>query len=1789
MTVETASLIYRIDSSQVVTADAALDKMTAAAARAETAERSLAAAVSSAAAAFRAQGNAVGATQQSASSIASSAAQASQNLKNLTAVQRQAEQQSRSTARAAQEAAAQEAQNARRYREVAQAAIERQAAMNASIRAAVSAAQSERTITAEIQAQARAYTAARSAEQAHRNEQRAAAAAARQAAQALAQQKAGLAGLLESIDPVTRALNRLDQQQRQLREARSAGLLDADTFADYNNKIEESRAGLTRFSTGLNAAGQTARQAANNMRMLPAQITDITVGLATGQAPMMVFLQQGGQLKDMFGGIGPAARAVGSYLLGLVNPFTVAAAAAGAMAVAWYQGSREMVEFDQRLIMTGNALGVTSGQIVVMAERLGQLENITQSAATRALTDVAKTGKITSDMLESVAEVALRSNQLLGRGIGAVVEEFERLGDKPTEAVAKLNKEYNFLTLATYEQIRALERQGKAQDAARLAQETYANATNARLKDVQLQVGYLERAWRGVTAVAKGAWDAMMNIGRPETAESSLTRVNAELKQAREQLQAAEAGAIGVGGGRDYSGEIRKTAAVQIARLEAQQAFLQAQVQTSANIAKAQQLAAEENQRAIDAREGIAGLLDQVAPKAKQAEKALEDYRRKVEDIRRVDPANPLVQPAAVKEAEEQIKEYYKEAKTAIDRASESAKKWVAEQNVAAAAARELAAAYQIGGAAVSALARQEEVAKQAVRFKAQDYDAVKVAVEEYGKAMDRLDVAKQIDAQRKTSDAAESYLTVLRAQNKGVDEGRKALRIYNEEQARTALLAGKTREEIEDLLPAWQEMWSRSAAAQEQREALEEINKLIGQTRTRQESFNAQIQELERLRGYAKTEEEVRAVERAIKDLNDANSVWFELTSDAIERIDESFASMWRSTIDGSEDAFSAMKGGFNQMLAEMAHAAITRPITISLSNALLGTNRSGGIGDVWGSMPSGSGASNALGNGIGWLGEKFGSTALQSFSQGMTGAAATFGQSFALNALPATASWAGTAAGLSSAVAPSLSGLTIGSGVSASLGSGLAGSVGAGTSGLAAGGSAAAGLGSAFATALPYVGLGLAAVNLVSGFLDSGPPKTRHGQRTTVEMLNDVFSITAIDDRQAAGSEQAALAAAQSTVKAANDLFAQLGVNAAIESLYAIMESSILGDRQGVASGGTLRIGEQVRQIGIPQASDMTLAGFGGWSSADMWPRLQTDLQLTLLEALQLVGDQLPRVMADRIRDVDFRNIGAEAAQEMAEWFSSVVSEVTAFGSIVETLPFAQLKNLSFDAKASLLEFGGGLEALTGNLNSFFQNFYSEVERQEIALGQLQDAFSGLGLTLPETREGFREIVEAQDLNTESGRELWSALMQLQGAFAQAVPATEDLTGGLTEAELAAQKAAEAAAQAAEAYKLYVQRVREIWDAVTQAADNALARLTDSIAAEKTQLQKESEAVAKALQGSIDVATASVRSLNSLIGRLQSTLSSLSQGQPDQARTFQWAQARVERALSVATLTGVMPGGDDFEAALQVVAKPSESLYSSFEEYYLDYLKTALTVQDLNDLAGASLSTEEQSLQSLTEQLETSQAWYADEISRLDQILEQEQQALEVAKGSYQALLSVSDALAAARTATQNVGNAVAPPGTPVNGPLTREQAYMVNNPDVAAAYLEGQFGDMTLEQAVAFHYAKYGKWEGRSFQSGTNFVPRTGLAMLHAGEAVVPAYDNQAMLNAIQSNSANASGWTAIIRAIQTSGQEQSRLLYDIAGYTAAIDRTNSAMADGRAVQRSAVQGNLGVAIIEDLTTP
>lgn len=289
------------------------------------------------------------------------------------------------------------------------------------------------------------------------------------------------------------------------------------------NSGSAARAGGIEF----NKYGLSAKQTAAALRQVPAQITDIFVSLQGGQRPLTVLLQQGGQLKDVFGGVVPAVKALSSALLGLLlNPIVLVTAAVAALAYAWKSGTDEQDAYNQSLILTGNYAAQTIGTMNTLAGRIGDTVS-TQHAAATTLAEVAASGKIAAGSIELVTRAAEQMRVTTGKAVKETVAEFVSLADDPTKAIVKLNETQHFLTSGIYEQIKALQEQGDKQAAAALAEKTYADAIADRTKEIKANLGTVETAWNTLARGAKRAWDSMLDVGRPSVGDEKLLGLQA--------------------------------------------------------------------------------------------------------------------------------------------------------------------------------------------------------------------------------------------------------------------------------------------------------------------------------------------------------------------------------------------------------------------------------------------------------------------------------------------------------------------------------------------------------------------------------------------------------------------------------------------------------------------------------------------------------------------------------------------------------------------------------------------------------------------------------------------------------------------------------------------------------------------------------------------------------------------------------------------------------------------------------------------------------------------------------------------------------------------------------------------------------------------------------------------------------------------------------------------------------------------------------------------------------------
>lgn len=315
----------------------------------------------------------------------------------------------------------------------------------------------------------------------------------------------------------------IGKTRAELLELKAAQLGVSERAAPMIAKLKEQE---TAWKNGSISAGQYR----NAMRYLPMQITDIVTSLASGMPVYTVAIQQGGQLRDSFGGVGNALKAT----MSLITPAKLALSGmvgiAGLLAVAWYKGTQEVSEFNKQLILTGDYAGKTSSQLSALAKSLSG-GGISQYTASSVLSQVVGAGKFNASKLETVTRAALAMQLATGKAVSATIANFEKLYNEPLKASEELNKTMHYLTAAQFEYISALERRGDKEEAGQYAADAYSKAEQQRAQAVINNLGLIEAAIRSATNRWKEFWDAALNIGRPQTEAYQLEQVNKTINQ----------------------------------------------------------------------------------------------------------------------------------------------------------------------------------------------------------------------------------------------------------------------------------------------------------------------------------------------------------------------------------------------------------------------------------------------------------------------------------------------------------------------------------------------------------------------------------------------------------------------------------------------------------------------------------------------------------------------------------------------------------------------------------------------------------------------------------------------------------------------------------------------------------------------------------------------------------------------------------------------------------------------------------------------------------------------------------------------------------------------------------------------------------------------------------------------------------------------------------------------------------------------------------------------------------
>lgn len=477
---------------------------------------------------------------------------------------------------------------------------------------------------------------------------------------AIRQQQDALTNLLGRIDPVIKKLGDLDSMEKELRNFKLAGVIELESFNEYQNKIDFSRRSLTAFDDILFRTGNTSKQTAQAIRQLPAQFSDIFISLQAGQSPLTVFLQQGAQIKDSFGGVGPALAETARYALGLVNPFTVAAAAAAALALAYKQGSDEATAFNTALILTGNIAGTSSDRLANAAAAIDQVSG-TQRQAARALAEIANTGRFTAEQIETIGFAAVAMEEATGKSVSSTIDEFKRLAEEPVAASVKLNEQYNLLTAAVFDQITALEQQGDVAGAAELAINTFGQAMQDRANEIESGLGLIELAWKNIKKGAGEAWDEMLGVGRTQTPEDRLDELTSGRRFDFGRL-AANAAVLGpIGGAVELFTQASRTSEDQNKLISDEWQ----KIQDRDEKAWVEGMQAQQEKAAISAQQRIDQLKKTTLTNAEKRVKALKELRDDLAKIELVNPDDQRLNADNIARLERNIAEQFKDPKVA--------------------------------------------------------------------------------------------------------------------------------------------------------------------------------------------------------------------------------------------------------------------------------------------------------------------------------------------------------------------------------------------------------------------------------------------------------------------------------------------------------------------------------------------------------------------------------------------------------------------------------------------------------------------------------------------------------------------------------------------------------------------------------------------------------------------------------------------------------------------------------------------------------------------------------------------------------------------------------------------------------------------------------------------------------------------------------------------------------------------------------------------------------------------
>lgn len=1117
-----------------------------------------------------------------------------------------------------------------------------------------------------------------------------------------------LLAILRSVE------GKLDQMAASARGSFSqTGAAAANAAAAIKNV--ETQTGMT--AKGMNAA----------LRTVPAQFTDIITSLQGGQPALQVLLQQGGQLKDTFGGILPAAKALGGYIVGLLNPFTLLAGAAALVGVAFMTGREEVARTERALIMSGNAAGVTSDQMSALAASIDEMGG-TQSRAAEVLLQMAAAGIKGATALQSVTNTAIQLERAGGPAVEDTVKAFASLGKEPVQASLELNKTTNYLTLALFQQIKALEDQGRASEAAAMAQTAFDDAMKSRIPQMEAQLNGLGKLWRWVADGVKETADAMKGLFRVDSLEK-------QLKDAERLLEVSQKGL--------YSRGLVPERAQAVEDLKEQ-------IRLRTRGATVQQEQNDKTQAAIKGAQELGKFNEMTLTSQQKMTREIAQYAKSVEAVRADGGVVDGEQIAMVTAA---IVEKYK-TRTAAARTN--------NQEIE----REIALMLKLSGFTTSY---------------AQDAAVIDAAAARGSISRERaIDLQRELlDLQPRMREENERELKMVTeraaARNKESEQIEAYMRAQRDAEKAAAATLDKRISGLED-----EERAAQLAASQNISLAL--AIEMVALARA-QEKLDTKY--LPGSEPYIALEREIEARKRLISIVSSAD------VREANKKAAEDSAREWERVADqiGQTLTDAIFNGGksASQLLKDLFRTMVLRPTVQPILNNAVKTimdtvqrwmaqafqasgNMAGTGGGGLGSLLQLFGGGN--GGAMGTLARLLGGA-------GSSAAGASASSSVALDA--ALSDYGVTLAGAGGTAAG-------GAGAAAGKGAGIGA---AGYAAIAAAAymrgsreyekgytadSARRGKNTMFGEdAIGQSFSQLSVDNLLTGL-----GKSLGMSDKWASILSGATAIAQLIGRgapQVEGRNIVGTVGGGGFDGTFNERVREKGGILRGDKVYTIasgVSDQVIAAINDMAGKVRETASGYAEAIGLPADA---IKAFSKAIDVDVTFSTPEESAKRVEEALRGYADGLFATFDSAVEK--FRRLGETSEQVLSRLatLQNFSTDLNALGGV-----FSRVAGLSASAREGFIAMAGGMDALRSQAKSFVENYYSRDEVAGVKAREIQDALKAVGITGDiSTKDQFRALVEGVDVTTTQGQQQLATLLQAQGSFADVAAYIEEVGGSL------------------------------------------------------------------------------------------------------------------------------------------------------------------------------------------------------------------------------------------------------------------------------------------------------------------------------------------------------------------------------------------------------------------------